>query len=324
MPGDFEILHWADLTGRQIDAIDRSRAVVLLSCSPLEVHGPHLPTITDAHESEKLAEHSARRLAEQHPEIIFLQLPTLYVATDVLPQVGSVRFRASTIVDVLGDLGRSVVKQGFRRIWVSNFHGGPRHFVAIERACERVNRRFGGEMISVFSMMISRLSGGNTDISDALGALAGMSPDELRGDSHGGAIETSLMLYLLGARVDAGYRDLARETVQRWVSGEHPGPPEPLPSNPLRLFEVFRQRMKYYEENTYAGAPAMASAEAGEQILARLSEMTAEALGEVWRGERSPAQCHSPLWPLPQRLLFSSESLLWLLEKLIRYRTQVF
>ena len=45
-------LRWEALTKKDFDAIDRSRAVVLLTCSPLEVHGPHLPLGADALEDE--------------------------------------------------------------------------------------------------------------------------------------------------------------------------------------------------------------------------------------------------------------------------------
>ena len=34
------ILRWETLTKRQFDEIDREQAIVLLTCSPLEVHGP--------------------------------------------------------------------------------------------------------------------------------------------------------------------------------------------------------------------------------------------------------------------------------------------
>ena len=40
---------------------------------------------------------------------------------------------------------------------VSNFHGSPRHFVAIEAACEKVNRAIPGtRMVSIFSVLVER------------------------------------------------------------------------------------------------------------------------------------------------------------------------
>ena len=40
-------IRWETLTKRQFDAIDRKNAVVFVTCSPLEVHGPHLPLGAD-------------------------------------------------------------------------------------------------------------------------------------------------------------------------------------------------------------------------------------------------------------------------------------
>ena len=51
---------WESLTKRDFDTIDRSRAVVLVTCSPIEVHGPHLPMGADALESEGLIERMLR------------------------------------------------------------------------------------------------------------------------------------------------------------------------------------------------------------------------------------------------------------------------
>ena len=48
MANEPRLLRWETLTKRRFDAIDRERAVVMVTCSPLEVHGPHLPLGADA------------------------------------------------------------------------------------------------------------------------------------------------------------------------------------------------------------------------------------------------------------------------------------
>lgn len=42
------LLRWETLTKRRFDQLDRERCVVLVMCSPLEVHDPHLPLGADA------------------------------------------------------------------------------------------------------------------------------------------------------------------------------------------------------------------------------------------------------------------------------------
>ena len=125
MPGP-KLQRWETLTKRRFDEIDRSRAVVLVTCSPLEVHGPHLPLGADALEGEGLAERTLRFLPEAHHDRAWLKLPFIYAACDPVPQPGSLAFRPSTLIAMLEDLGRSLAAQGFRNVVVSNFLGHSR------------------------------------------------------------------------------------------------------------------------------------------------------------------------------------------------------
>jgi creatinine amidohydrolase/Fe(II)-dependent formamide hydrolase-like protein len=105
-------LRWETLSKTRFDRIDRARAVVLLTCSPLEVHGPHLPLGGDG-----LAERMLRFLPEEHKARDFLKLPFIYAATDTVPQPGSLYFQPQTTMTVLEDLGRTLAAQGFVIGW---------------------------------------------------------------------------------------------------------------------------------------------------------------------------------------------------------------
>ena len=181
-------IRWESLTKKDFDAIDRREAVVLVSCSPIEVHGPHLPMGADALQANGLARRMLRFLPERHRGRVFLELPFIYAATDTVPQPGSLFFQPSTTVKVLVDLGRTLAAQGFRHVMVSNFHGGPRHFLAIEKACRKANRRYGIRMVSVFSLMISRLTQGTSNLDDVLDEIPGIERKDLEGDTHGGIV----------------------------------------------------------------------------------------------------------------------------------------
>ncbi len=317
-------LDWKDLTGEDIDAIPRERAVVLVTVSPLEVHGPHLPVVCDNLEAEALSHRSAEKLKALHPEIIFLHLPPIYVAADVLPHVGSLAFRPSTIERVLEDLGRSLCKQGFRRIWVSSFHGGPRHFVPIEIACDRVNRRYGGAMISVFGLLLNRLTGGSTSLDGVLGHVPGVVAADLAGDAHGGAVETSILLHLAPDRVKACWRDLPQRTVGIQLAERGIGPLEEPGRRPslAGMISGFRHKIKYFHDETYAGNPAVADPAHGAAFVDILADHTAVALDEVLRRQRPLRACHSPLFRI--RWLFSSELVGKVFERAVGYQSRVF
>lgn len=314
------VREWQYLTGADFASIDREKTVVMVTCSPLEVHGPHLPVVTDTLEAEALSLRTMELLCERHDDIQFLHLPPIYTAADVLPHRGSVAFRASTIVRTLADLGRSLGKQGFRDIWVGNFHGGPRHFVAIEMAAERANRRWGTRMVSVFSLLVKRLTGGGSDLRDVLATVTGLSRETLAGDTHGGAVETSLMLHLLGDRVDPAFRALARRTIDLKLAERGVAPLEQ--GRLSALVRGLPHKLKYYEDETYSGAPAAGSAELGAKILDDLAGRAADALGEVWRRELSPAECHSPLWPV--RHLLASRTIAVAVERAVGFKSRVF
>ena len=281
-------LRWESLTKKQFDAIDRERAVVFVTCSPMEVHGPHLPLGADCLEGAGLAERALRFLPERHQSRTFLRLPFVWAACDAVPQPGTVAFRPSTTIAFLEDMGRSLALQGFRNVMVSNFHGSPRHFLAIETACERITRAHGIRMVSIFSLMLSRLNGGGSELGEVLGHLPGVVKADLAGDTHGGFVETSQLLALHPEWVDPDYKSLPRRTAESGAK----------PTSLLQMFRGFKAGIHYFVRETYSGAPAGASAEAGERILDLLAGRTAEAIAEILDGTLPPEQWHSPLWRL--------------------------
>jgi creatinine amidohydrolase/Fe(II)-dependent formamide hydrolase-like protein len=240
-----------------------------------------------------------RFLPEPHRSRVFLELPYVYAACDGVPQPGTLTFRPSTTIRVLEDLGRSLAAQGFRHVLVSNFHGSPRHFLAIETACERVSRERRIAMVSVFSLMVSRLNGGGSELGDVLGHLPGVRKEDFASDTHGGRVETSQLLALHPGWVDPGYRSLPRRTVEQWLEergGARPRAQRGKLAALPRMLAAFRAAIRYFSEETYSGAPAGASAALGEQILDTLARHTAAAVAEILDGELRPEECHSPLW----------------------------
>jgi creatinine amidohydrolase len=295
-------IRWETLTKKQFDAIDRKAAVVFVTCSPLEVHGPHLPLGADALEGEGLAERALRFLPDRHQARTFLKLPFIYAASDGVPQPGTIAFQPSTTITVLTDLGRSLAAQGFENVVVSNFHGSPRHFLAIETACERVSAERGVKMVSIFSLMLSRLNrDGGSELGDVIGHLPGLNKADLEGDTHAGLVETSQLLALHPQWVDPDYKDLPRRTVDIWLeetgrakAGSASGGVASIP----QMIAGFKAGIHYFAGDTYSGAPAGASAELGEQIMDILGEKSAAALAEILDGTLPRDQWHSPYWKL--------------------------
>lgn len=299
------VLRWEMLTKRRFDEIDRENAVVLVTCSPLEVHGPHLPLGADALQGQALARRLLAHLPERHRKRDFIELPYIFAAADPLPHPGSLFFAPPTTVKVLTELGRSLAAQGFQNVLVSNFHGSPRHFLAIEKACDRVTRERGIRMVCVFSVLLTRLTGGGSELYDALGDIPGIDKENLVGDTHGGLVETSQLLALHPEWIERDYVELPRRTVDIWLDEQgrkKPAVEAGKPAGIAGMVRAFRAGLDFFRAETYAGAPGTASAEIGERILDTLSRHGGDAVSEILDGSLPPEEWHSPLWS--KRFLF--------------------
>jgi creatinine amidohydrolase/Fe(II)-dependent formamide hydrolase-like protein len=314
------VREWQYLSGPDFEKMDREKTVVMLACSPLEVHGPHLPVGADNIEADYLSLRAMEMINGKRPEMEFVHLPPLYTAADVTPYAGSMMFRPSTIIAAVSDIGRTLGKQGFKHIWISSFHGGPRHFVPMEIAADRCNRRYGTRMISAFSLLVSRLTKGGSDLTKILSEIPGLKADDLEGDTHGGLIETSMLLHICGKYVKPGFKDLPRRTVD--IMLQEQGKPPLRQDSAMDLIRSFKPKLNYFETETYAGKPQLGSAETGERIIDILARHTADALLDVYDGKIPLEECHSPLWPV--RWIFASRTAGWLFERFVNYQNRIF
>jgi hypothetical protein len=99
--------------------------------SALEVHGPHLPLGMDWFMARWMAEETARRFAEHHPEWTVVALPALSIGADELPLRGSMSVPARTLYRAVVAHGRALAKAGYGFVVVTNGHGSPRHAAAL-------------------------------------------------------------------------------------------------------------------------------------------------------------------------------------------------
>jgi creatinine amidohydrolase len=266
-----------------LDALDRARTVVVLTVSPLEEHGPHLPVGVDAIAGRHFAEALAERLVASRPGWTVLLAPTLHLGSFTFEAVGTVSVRQRVVRDALVDHGGSLARSGFRHILVANGHGGPGHLTALEEASAIVSRRHGVTMASLSGHLAWQfLRGRYTDkIEAALGRP--LSEDERQAfadDAHGGWWETSLMLLLRPDLVDPSYRVLPPvrySLVERAV-----------PNFPLRN-----------GGQGYVGHPALADPAFAKAATKVLMEETMRLVDGVLDGTVDHRAGRSPFYALP-------------------------
>lgn len=98
-------------------------SLVVLPIGATEQHGPHLPTGTDFFTVDAVAVESALRASAEIPVIVAPALP-FGSSHHHFVFGGTLSLSTETYYRVLRELIESLVKDGFRRIFVLNGHGG--------------------------------------------------------------------------------------------------------------------------------------------------------------------------------------------------------
>jgi creatinine amidohydrolase len=266
-----------------LEALDRARTMVVLSVSPLEEHGPHLPIGVDAFAARHFAEAIGERFVADRPDWTVLLAPTLHLGSFTFDAAGTISVRQRVVRDAVVDYGASLARAGFRYVLVSNGHGGPTHLTALEEASAIVSRRHGVMMASFSGHLAWRFLRGQylEKIEAALGrTLTEAERQAFAEDAHGGWWETSLMLMLRPDLVDEGYRDLppARYAlVQRLV-----------PNYPLRG-----------GGQGYVGHPALADPAFAKATLDVLTGEALALVNDLVDGRVAPSHGRSPFFRIP-------------------------
>ncbi|HEU5193255.1 MAG TPA: creatininase family protein, partial [Methylomirabilota bacterium] len=266
-----------------LDALDRARTVIVLTVSPLEAHGPHLPVGVDAFAARHFAETIGERLVTVRPGWSVVLAPTLHLGSFTFETVGTISVRQRVVRDTLVDYGNAFARSGFRWILVANGHAGLGHLTALDEAAAIVSRRYRVTMASFTGHLAWQfLRGRYTEaIEQELGRA--LTPDERRAfaeDAHGGWWETSLMLLLRPDLVDDAYRTLppARYSLPQRV----------VPNYPLKN-----------GGQGYVGHPALADPAFAKATTEVLMRQAMEIVDGLLDGRLTPSDRRSPFFQVP-------------------------
>lgn len=283
---------YESLTLTELKEMDPARTVCLMTVSPLEVHGPHLPLGTDVMIGDKLQREYCKAIKQRHPELDVLVLPALHAGCDPLPINGSISVRAGTLENLLLDYVHGLARQGFRYLIVCDNHGGPSHQLAMEICSLRAWRRYQFFLINPFNVVYRNMVINSPTFLNLVQLKPGACGDDT--DAHAGTNETSLFL-AAGNTPAAGYRRL---------------PPGKVPeasglaaflgwfgsilgkiglTNTKTELEHLKNLLAWVNNPnapTYIGAPGLASVEAGERMLQGHVETAMELLETALAGKK--------------------------------------
>ena len=225
---------------------DSPPTVAILPWGATESHNWHLPYGTDVLEASKFAEGAAKIAYDRGAKVIVL--PTIPYGNDEqqLDQECTISFTTTTALAVLGDVVRSLARQGIDRLVLVNAHGG-NQFQPLVRDLQSQY----GMLIVVanFYQMIPEVC---NEIFDQPG-------------DHAGELETSLIMHLYPQLVD--------------IQNAGPGERIPFVIKGIKQPGVWTPRpWSHCHPDTGSGDPSAATAAKGKQYF----EAVANALAELF------------------------------------------
>jgi creatinine amidohydrolase len=275
------LIRLENLSWPAVDALDRARTLLLLPVSPIEEHGPHLPLGVDVWAAEYFSARLANRYSDEHPDWNVAVLPSLVLGSNAFTAPGTISVRATAMRDVIYDTGAALARQGFRYLLLASGHGALGHLVALEEAAHGIERRYGMKMVSLSSTLIPEVLSGRLwhRVEDRLGrALTDSERAMLKGDTHGGLLETSFMLKLRPELVGKNYEQLA-------------------PFDPPLLARLQTDFATRRGRAGYVGYPAAASAEFGAAALAAFVEVAYERMTGAMANPKPERWSSVTRWP---------------------------
>lgn len=249
---------FAELNRGELQAL-ATVGLVVLPLGATEQHGPHLPAGTDSLTVEWIARASALRVATECPIVV---APVLaFGCSDYhLPFGSTMSLSSETLLKVLHDLGSSLVRSGFRRLFILNGHGGNHELAQVAARDLAVEHAVDVATGSWWSIAWHSL------------VAAGML--ELgRVPGHAGTVETSIVLELA--------KDLVLKPLPHRETDWTPSDPAGF-GQPVRV----DRHGSWQRIDGYSDDPATATAARGRAVLDAAVEAVAASLLAFWADTR--------------------------------------
>lgn len=241
------------LTYAEVEAMDKTDALVILPVGAVEQHGSHLPLMTDTLIGEALITRTLERLPETAN--VWLLPPVSYgKSNEHLDFAGTISLSASTLQSIITDIAASLQRSGFRRLMLFNTHGGNVDLLNLVSREIRVQT----------GLMVFYVNPHSLDADKDL-----VTAEEHEYGIHGGDIETSLVLAFKPGWVRMGKLvcEIPAVTDYKYLTME----------GRIR----FAWKMSDISRSGIAGDATQATAAKGELMAERIASELALALEEI-------------------------------------------
>ena len=119
-----KFLSWdlGNLTYFDVREYLKAKDTILVPMASFEQHGPHLPIYTDTITAVEVANRVSEMIAVLHTPVIWMGYSPQHMYDPGLGR-GTITVRSSTLLNLVHDVGRSLIHHGFNRIIFVNGHG---------------------------------------------------------------------------------------------------------------------------------------------------------------------------------------------------------
>ena len=271
---EFRSYNIADLAFPDIQEYLNTKDTILIPMASTEQHGPHLPLKTDMVTAEEVARRVGHKIQVLYTPCIWTGYSPQHMHEPGLGR-GTITIRAETLLNLLYDVGRSLIHHGFNRLIFINGHGSN---VKVVDPVLRKLRYQTGALIGFVKPYMENYVG-------LMKGLMENPPEETPG-WHASELETSQML--AHDTVDGtNYvrMDRAAKTTAH-IPGFLPkafGKNDGMPDVEFEGYKYFTFPMDHHEfiESGTIGNPLRATSEKGEQAFELFAEHTARGVLEL-------------------------------------------
>jgi creatinine amidohydrolase/Fe(II)-dependent formamide hydrolase-like protein len=246
-----QVFRLEELSYTDVDKLDRDKSIFFLTFGNLEEHGPHLPLGSDYFQAIAMRDGVISKLHAAHPDHNFVVFPVIPIGEGgaggfarQFDHIGDYMIRFETLRNLTIDLGATIARKGFKKIFVIHAHGGPLHNIAFSDAAAFVSDTYDIQMVNITSLVF----GGGFYNDEVLDKYLGEGWLEKYGiTGHACAAETSANLYVRGDLVKPEYKEL-----------------------PPVVAKDFGEFLRAYERPRWQGywnAPSLASKEMGKELI---------------------------------------------------------
>ncbi|MFH0795786.1 MAG: creatininase family protein [Candidatus Omnitrophota bacterium] len=255
-------IKFEEMNSPEVENFVKKDGMVLLPIGACEVHGRHLPIITDTKIAYQAALDAAERLAGKIPISVLPPVWFGYSVWMLKNWPGTITIKPKVLIDLLYEICRSLIDMGINKILIVNGHGNnPGVLDVVVRSIGDDFKVFPG-IVNVFNCWDKEFIKKNRKSQEG-------------GIGHACEIETSLMLHLT-------------ELVDMTVASNKDTMKSRLKNCPVDLTSDRKKKLFlstwYLENSTYGGAgdPTCATKEFGNKIYNTTVNVLSDIIEEFY------------------------------------------